>query len=93
MSGRRAPFPRFTGAEPCQAPDADADWWTSSDTSDRAAAQLACRRCPLATREACLAWAIDHPTAAGDAIWAGTSRRRRSELRREFATTAPKETK
>ncbi|MDH2393409.1 WhiB family transcriptional regulator [Streptomyces sp. HNM0663] len=93
MSGRLAPFPRFTGAEPCQAPDTDPNWWTSDNSNDRAAAQLACRRCPLAMREACLAWALDHPTDAGDAIWAGTTRTRRSQLRREFTTTAPKEPK
>ncbi|MFF0066501.1 hypothetical protein ACFYRC_34205 [Streptomyces sp. NPDC005279] len=45
-------------------------------------------RCPH--REACLAWAIDHPTDADDAIWAATTRNRRSKLRREFTTT-PKE--
>lgn len=93
MSGRLAPFPRLTGAEPCQAPGSDPDWWTSDDSNDRAAAQLACRRCPLATREACLAWALDHPTDAGDAIWASTTRTRRSQLRREFTTNAPKEPK
>ncbi|MET9427942.1 MULTISPECIES: WhiB family transcriptional regulator [unclassified Streptomyces] len=86
MTGRLAPFPRFTGTEPCQAPGAEPDWWTSDDSNDRAAAQLACRRCP--TREACLAWAIDHPTDAGDAIWAGTTRHRRRELCREFAFSA-----
>lgn len=86
MTGRLAPFPRFTGTEPCRAPEADPDWWSSDAPNDRAAAQLACRRCP--TREACLAWAIDHPADAGDAIWAGTTRRRRAQLRREFAFTA-----
>ncbi|MEU4496942.1 WhiB family transcriptional regulator [Streptomyces sp. NPDC023998] len=91
MSARLAPFPQFTGAEPCQAPDTDPNWWTSDDTNDRAAAQLACLRCP--NREACLAWAIDHPTDAGDAIWAATTANRRSKLRREFTTTAPKEPK
>jgi hypothetical protein len=91
VSARLAPFPRFTGTEPCQAPDAEPDWWTSEDTNDRAAAQLSCRRCP--TREACLAWALDHPTDAGEVIWAGTTRSRRSELRREFTPTTPKESK
>lgn len=82
MSARLAPFPRFTGAEPCQGPDVDPEWWSSSNTTDRIAAELFCMRCP--TREACLAWALDHPTEAGDAIWAGTTRNRRHQLRREF---------
>ncbi|WP_351233924.1 WhiB family transcriptional regulator [Streptomyces sp. NPDC002133] len=91
MSARLAPFPRFTGTEPCQGqgPDADPNWWTSSDNTDRVAAELSCLICP--TREACLAWALDHPTEAGDAIWAGTTRKRRTQLRREFARTAAKE--
>ncbi|WP_329583650.1 WhiB family transcriptional regulator [Streptomyces sp. NBC_01361] len=93
MKPRLAAFPRFDGSEPCRASDAEPDWWTSSDTDDRAAAQLACRRCPSATFEACLAWAIDHPTDAGDAIWAATTESRRARLRREFAITAPKEPK
>ncbi|MEU5108190.1 WhiB family transcriptional regulator [Streptomyces sp. NPDC021354] len=84
---RLAPFPRFTGTEPCQLPDADPDWWTSDNNDERAAAQLSCLRCP--TREACLAWAIDHPTQAGQAIWAGTTQSRRNTLRREF--TPPQE--
>ncbi|OEJ21585.1 hypothetical protein AS594_39320 [Streptomyces agglomeratus] len=93
MSARLAPFPRFTGTEPCQAPGADPDWWTNEDTNDRVAAQLACGRCPIRTREACLAWAIDHPKDAGEAIWAGTTSKRRSKLRREFTPTAEKESK
>ncbi|WP_331762369.1 WhiB family transcriptional regulator (plasmid) [Streptomyces sp. NBC_01527] len=93
MSARLAQFPRFTGAEPCQGPDVDPDWWTSRDSFDRAAAQLACRRCPLATFEGCLAWAVDHPAEAGDAIWAATTPSRRAQLRCEFATTASKEPK
>ncbi|MBL1086813.1 WhiB family transcriptional regulator [Streptomyces actinomycinicus] len=87
MTGRLAPFPRFTGAEPCQDPDYDPDLWSSSDPVDRATAQLACLSgCPV--REKCLAWAIDHPTEAGDDIWAGTTKARRTTLRREFSTTA-----
>ncbi|MFE5108304.1 WhiB family transcriptional regulator [Streptomyces sp. NPDC056663] len=85
---RPAVFPRFTGTEPCRAPGTDPDWWTGSNSKARAAAQLACRRCPLATFEGCLAWAIDHPTAAGNAIWAGTTRSQRAQLRRERITVA-----
>ncbi|MEU4128647.1 WhiB family transcriptional regulator [Streptomyces wuyuanensis] len=91
MSGCLAPFPRFTGAELCQTPDSEPDWWTSDNSNGRAAAQLACRRYP--SREECLVWAIDHPTDVGDAIWAGATRSRRSQLRREFTTAAPKELK
>ncbi|MFE2693636.1 WhiB family transcriptional regulator [Streptomyces mirabilis] len=89
MTAALAEFPRLAGSEPCQAPDADPDWWSSDDTNDRAAAQLACMPCPL--REGCLAWALDHPSAAGDVIWAGTTRHRREQLRREFRSTPSKE--
>lgn len=91
MTGRTAPFPRFTGTEPCQNPNYDPDWWSSSDSHDRVAAQLACGRCP--TRESCLAWALDHPTDAGDAIWAGTTPKRRTALRRQFRTATAEEPK
>ncbi|WP_316779651.1 WhiB family transcriptional regulator [Streptomyces sasae] len=85
-----APFPHYTGAEPCQDPDYDPDLWSSSDPVDRATAQLACLSgCPA--REQCLAWAIDHPAEAGDDVWAGTTGARRRTLRREFATASRKE--
>ncbi|MFI0742401.1 WhiB family transcriptional regulator [Streptomyces sp. NPDC021100] len=90
---RLAPFPTLTGIEPCQRDDADPDWWSGDNAQDRIAAQLHCMRCP--TREACLAWALDHPQEAGDTIWAGTTHSRRKALRREFAVTTrnAKETK
>ncbi|MEU1409244.1 WhiB family transcriptional regulator [Streptomyces sp. NPDC005728] len=82
-----APFPRFSGAEPCQDADYHPNLWSSGNSTDRATAQLACLSgCP--TREQCLAWAIDHPAEAGDSIWAGTTRNRRQTLRREFSATA-----
>ncbi|WP_373430191.1 WhiB family transcriptional regulator [Streptomyces sp. V1I1] len=65
------PVPAVHRRRALPGPDTDPDWWTSDDTNDRAAAQLACLRCP--NREACLAWAIDHPTDAGDAICAHRS--------------------
>ncbi|MEJ8632079.1 hypothetical protein [Streptomyces sp. MS2.AVA.5] len=44
---------------------------------------------PLPPRHAgSLAWALDHPTNAGNAIWASTTRNRRAQLRRERTTTA-----
>jgi WhiB family redox-sensing transcriptional regulator len=86
MTARLAPFPRFTGTESCQNPDYDPDLWSSSDSTDRATAQLLCLSgCP--TREQCLAWAIDHPTESGNDIWAGTTKARRQALRREFSAT------
>jgi hypothetical protein len=47
----------------------------------------------LGTFEGCLAWAVDHPADAGDAIWAGTTRDRRAQLRREFNPVVSKESR
>ncbi|MEU1409206.1 WhiB family transcriptional regulator [Streptomyces sp. NPDC005728] len=83
---RLAPFPRFSGAEPCQDAAFDPNLWSSDDRTDRVTAQLSCLSgCP--TREPCLAWAIDHPAEASDSIWAGTTRNRRRVLRHEFSPT------
>ncbi|EPH46886.1 WhiB family transcriptional regulator [Streptomyces aurantiacus] len=89
MSPRLAPWPRLTGREPCQNPDNDPELWSGGD-GDHEIASLLCQPCPA--REDCLAWAVDHPGPAGDATWAGTTRRQRQQLRREFGIpTAPKE--
>ncbi|WP_168714103.1 WhiB family transcriptional regulator [Streptomyces sp. A1136] len=78
-----APWPQLTGDEPCRAPGADPEDWTGTP-KQRVNGQLAClSKCPEAVREQCLAWALDHPTRAGSAIWAGTTLNDRRRLRRE----------
>ncbi|AJF70455.1 WhiB family transcriptional regulator [Streptomyces vietnamensis] len=83
-----APWPRLTGSEPCQAPGADPKAWTGAP-KQREEGQLACLlECPETTRTQCLAWALDHPTHAGSAIWAGTTCSDRRRLRAERSTAA-----
>ncbi|MFI8769531.1 WhiB family transcriptional regulator [Streptomyces sp. NPDC053792] len=83
-----APWPRLTGSEPCRAPNADPNDWTGTP-KQRQEGQLACLlNCPEATRAQCLAWALDHPSKAGAAIWAGTTLNDRRRLRKERSTAS-----
>ncbi|MFD6113869.1 WhiB family transcriptional regulator [Streptomyces yangpuensis] len=86
-----APWPQLTGSEPWGATDADPEDWTGTP-KQRLNGKLAClAECPDSTRAQCLAWALDHPSRAGSAIWAGTTlsdRRLRAERARRRAAAS-----
>ena len=68
--------------EPCR--QKDPELWFSDVPKERAEAKALCKGCP--TRKSCLAYALDHPTAAAHGIWAGTSPNTRAKIRAEFRT-------
>ncbi|MEU2454805.1 WhiB family transcriptional regulator [Streptomyces sp. NPDC012765] len=78
-----APWPQLTGDEPCKAPGADPVDWTGTPKQRRNGQEACLSKCPEAVRAQCLAWALDHPTWAGYAIWAGTTYSDRRRLRAE----------
>ncbi|MBT2406878.1 MULTISPECIES: WhiB family transcriptional regulator [unclassified Streptomyces] len=84
-----APWPQLTGNEPCRAPKADPEDWTGTPKQRLNGKRACLSSCPESTRAQCLAWALDHPSRAGSAIWAGTtlSDRRRLRAERRAAST------
>ncbi|MPY36828.1 WhiB family transcriptional regulator, partial [Streptomyces adustus] len=54
-----------------------------ADSARADQAKLACAACPIAT--ACLKWSLAHPALTTEGIWAGTTPRQRTALRRRLA--------
>ncbi|PWJ02168.1 WhiB family transcriptional regulator [Streptomyces sp. NWU49] len=81
----RIPFPRTDTPLACQA---HPDWFAHEQTSvpaarqDIARAKRACSGCPIAA--GCLKWALANPGPSRIGVWASTTPRERSALRRRL---------
>ncbi|MCX5318111.1 WhiB family transcriptional regulator [Streptomyces sp. NBC_00154] len=79
------PRPQLTGSEPCHTGTARFSHDSyRADQPETREAQRACRRCPFAAE--CLVWALANPELAPEGIWAATTPRERSVLRRRLTT-------
>ncbi|MGW7130026.1 WhiB family transcriptional regulator [Streptomyces bobili] len=81
----RIPFPFTETPTACQLnPDRFSHEQTSTRTAEQdiAQAKAACSRCPIA--KDCLKWALAHPDLTQIGVWAATTTRQRTELRRRL---------
>jgi WhiB family redox-sensing transcriptional regulator len=86
----RFPFPATGTRTPCQTNPGAFDYTIGDRSGDRAAAEQklekagqACAGCPVA--EACLLWALVNADATRSGIFAGTTPRQRTTLRKRLA--------
>jgi len=62
-----------------------ADWWTSSEPADRAAALRVCRACPV--QAICAIWSLALPVS-DTTVWGGLTPGRRRAIRHRLAAKA-----